>query len=172
MTPHEYREALLGLVEHLPEAEQAVVAAVLMGLADDEAAALYTAAKARKAELAAGDVAAALELGRAHGAADTRMRCRARRCRRPKYCRRRPMWTRMPPPRCPMGASVRIESRAALRALGDLAAGARALGGARMEIGSRLPYAYGIETGFTRSGRVARRAGGAWCRRPGRARPW
>jgi hypothetical protein len=61
-----------------------------------------------------------------------------------------------------MGASVRIESRAALRALGDLAAGARALGGARMEIGSRLPYAYGIETGFTRSGRVARRAGGAW----------
>jgi hypothetical protein len=69
MTPHEYREALLGLVEHLPEAEQAVVAAVLMGLADDEAAALYTAAKARKAELAAGDVAAALELGRAHGAA-------------------------------------------------------------------------------------------------------
>lgn len=65
--------------------------------------------------------------------------------------------------------SVRIESRAALRALGDLAAGCRAAGGARTGVGSDLPYAFGIETGYRRSGRLARRAGGAWMLRDAKA---
>lgn len=68
-----------------------------------------------------------------------------------------------------MATGVRIESRAALKALGDLAAGARAAGGARVEVGSDEPYAYGIETGFRRSGRLARRAGGAWMLRDAKA---
>jgi hypothetical protein len=53
---------------------------------------------------------------------------------------------------------VRIESRAVMQALGQLADTARAMGGARVEAGSTEPYTFGIETGRTRSGRLARAA--------------
>lgn len=42
-----------------------------------------------------------------------------------------------------------------------LSAGCAAVGNARILIQSRVPYAFGIETGFFRNGRLARRAGGA-----------
>jgi hypothetical protein len=64
---------------------------------------------------------------------------------------------------------VRIESRAVMQALGQLADTARAMGGARVEAGSTEPYTFGIETGRTRSGRLARAAGGAWMLRDAKA---
>ncbi len=39
---------------------------------------------------------------------------------------------------------------------------ARSFGNVKLTIGSPLPYAYGIETGYHRGGRLARRAGGAF----------
>lgn len=40
--------------------------------------------------------------------------------------------------------------------------GAAELGRTRLSVGSDLPYAYGIETGRRRDGRIARKAGGLW----------
>jgi hypothetical protein len=45
-----------------------------------------------------------------------------------------------------------------LRSLADACA---ALEGARLSVGSALPYAFGIETGRHRGGKLARKAGGA-----------
>lgn len=56
---------------------------------------------------------------------------------------------------------VEIESEAAERALADMDAACRAVGALRLDAGSDLPYAFGIETGRHPSGRLARRAGGA-----------
>lgn len=53
--------------------------------------------------------------------------------------------------------------------LGHHAAGARRMASGRVTIDSPLPYAYGIETGRHRGGRLARRAGGAWMLRRGLA---
>lgn len=50
------------------------------------------------------------------------------------------------------------ESQAYLQKLAD---GAKAVGGMVVVVGSPLKYAFGIETGRHRSGRLARRAGGA-----------
>lgn len=43
-----------------------------------------------------------------------------------------------------------------------LADACQRFGREKATVGSSLPYAYGIETGKTRSGRLARRAGGSW----------
>lgn len=47
------------------------------------------------------------------------------------------------------------------RAIAQLRDGAGRFTGRMLAIGSALPYAYGIETGRHRDGRLARRAGGA-----------
>lgn len=45
--------------------------------------------------------------------------------------------------------------------------GCRAAGSSNISVGSNLPYPYGIEFGHRRSGRLARRAGGAFMFRGG-----
>lgn len=67
---------------------------------------------------------------------------------------------------------MRLVVRGADRAramLGLHADGARRLAVTRVVVDSPLPYAFGIETGRHRSGRLARRAGGAWMIRRGLA---
>lgn len=59
------------------------------------------------------------------------------------------------------GLFVEVDSAAATRYLSSLADATAALGRMRLVAGSPVPYAYGIETGRTRSGRVARARGGA-----------
>ena len=56
---------------------------------------------------------------------------------------------------------VELDSEAAEAALRDMEAGCRAVGALTLDAGSDLPYAFGIETGRHRGGRLARRAGGA-----------
>jgi hypothetical protein len=60
-----------------------------------------------------------------------------------------------------MGVSVigTAEAQSVLRKLQDAA---RSLPGVKIQVGSPLKYAYGIETGRTRDGAVARAAGGLW----------
>jgi len=67
-----------------------------------------------------------------------------------------------------MAAEVRVEGLAgAVAALGRLEDAAATLGGATLEVFSALPYAYGIETGRSPRGRLARRLGGAYMFRNG-----
>ena len=67
-----------------------------------------------------------------------------------------------------MPVDIRVEgmsgARAQLAALGDRM---RTAQGTTLEVLSSLPYAYGIETGYSPRGRLARRAGGAWMFRQG-----
>lgn len=51
--------------------------------------------------------------------------------------------------------------------LGRLADAAATAGGATLEVFSPEVYAWGVETGYTRRGRLARRAGGAYMFRQG-----
>jgi hypothetical protein len=57
--------------------------------------------------------------------------------------------------------SVEIDSKEAQAALQQMDAAVRAVGALTLDAGSPLPYAFGIETGRHRGGRLARRAGGA-----------
>jgi hypothetical protein len=57
----------------------------------------------------------------------------------------------------------------AQRYFATLADGARGIASLRLVAGSPVPYSYGIETGHDRSGRLRRRAGGAWMLRGGLA---
>lgn len=57
--------------------------------------------------------------------------------------------------------TVELDSEAAEAALRDMEAACRAVGAMTLDAGSDLPYAFGIETGRHRGGRLARRAGGA-----------
>lgn len=57
---------------------------------------------------------------------------------------------------------VTVESAEAQAAVARIADASRAVGAMRLEAGSGLVYAFGIETGFKRSGALARRAGGAF----------
>lgn len=50
----------------------------------------------------------------------------------------------------------------AIQRVSGMAAAARVIGRLDIDVGSPLPYAYGIEFGRTRGGRLARRAGGAF----------
>lgn len=56
---------------------------------------------------------------------------------------------------------VTLDSTEAERAIAEMEAAVRAVDALRLDIGSTLPYAFGIETGRRRDGRLARRAGGA-----------
>jgi hypothetical protein len=56
---------------------------------------------------------------------------------------------------------IRGVDEAMLR-LGLVADGAMAASRTRVLVGTDLPYAYGIETGYRHSGRLARRAGGLY----------
>lgn len=55
-----------------------------------------------------------------------------------------------------------VGDEVAVAALTRLARAAEAMSGTPVFVGSSLAYAYGIEHGRTRSGRLARRAGGAF----------
>src|SRR5215210_5698836 len=65
------------------------------------------------------------------------------------------------------GTHIRVDSDNALLYLSQLRDTARRWGRSRTTVGSDLPYAFGIETGRTRRGRLARRAGGAYMLRRG-----
>jgi hypothetical protein len=65
------------------------------------------------------------------------------------------------------GTYVRVDSGKALRYLQQVRDTARRWGRSRTVVGSDLPYAFGIESGRTRRGRLARRAGGAYMMRQG-----
>lgn len=67
---------------------------------------------------------------------------------------------------------IRIEADTSVvqRYFEQLDAAAHAVGATRLQFSSSLPYVYGIETGRRRSGRLARRAGGAWMFQRGLAR--
>lgn len=56
---------------------------------------------------------------------------------------------------------VELDSKEAQRAIAQMEAAVRAVGALQLDAGSDLPYAFGIETGRRRDGRLARRAGGA-----------
>lgn len=56
---------------------------------------------------------------------------------------------------------VEVDSKEAQRAIAEMEAARRAVGALGLDAGSDLPYAFGIETGRRRDGRLARRAGGA-----------
>lgn len=56
---------------------------------------------------------------------------------------------------------VEVDATAAQAAIERAEQGARAVGAIRLGVGSDLVYAYGIEEGRHRGGRLARRAGGA-----------
>lgn len=65
--------------------------------------------------------------------------------------------------------AIRVDSDKALRYLSQVRQTAQAWGRSRTVVYSQLPYAAGIETGYTRRGRLARRAGGAFMLRDGLA---
>jgi hypothetical protein len=56
---------------------------------------------------------------------------------------------------------VDIDSKEAEAAIREMDAAVRAVGALGLDAGSNLPYAFGIETGRRRDGRLARRKGGA-----------
>jgi hypothetical protein len=58
--------------------------------------------------------------------------------------------------------TITVSADEAQRSLRRVADGATAAGRLHAKVGSALPYAYGIETGRHRSGRLARRRGGVW----------
>lgn len=61
------------------------------------------------------------------------------------------------------GFHVVLSGQQAFRAaLNGWREGARVIGGARATFGTNLVYGFGIETGFSRGGRLARKAGGAY----------
>jgi hypothetical protein len=64
---------------------------------------------------------------------------------------------------------VRVDMDDARKGLGQLLDGVKAVTSKPRQIGSDLPYAFGIETGRHRGGRLARRAGGAWMMQRGLA---
>lgn len=67
-----------------------------------------------------------------------------------------------------MKIDIRVSGLARARALLDGVAQAAAhVNGPVIVLSSSAPYAYGIETGRHRGGRLARRAGGAWMFRDG-----
>jgi hypothetical protein len=66
-----------------------------------------------------------------------------------------------------MVTAIRVDSDKALRYLQQVRATAQRWGRSRIAIISDLPYTYGIETGRTRRGRIARLAGGAYMMRDG-----
>jgi hypothetical protein len=63
--------------------------------------------------------------------------------------------------------AVNVDMKTAATYFGTLEQAAAEVGALRLVAGSPLPYAYGIETGRTRTGRVARRLGGAHMLRAG-----
>lgn len=65
------------------------------------------------------------------------------------------------------GTFVAVDMRMAANYLGSIEEAAAQVGAQRLVAGSPLPYAHGIETGRTRTGRVARRLGGAYMLRAG-----
>lgn len=67
-----------------------------------------------------------------------------------------------------MAGDISIEGLSGVVAdLGRLDDACATAGGAELVVSSSLPYAYGIETGETPRGRLARRAGGAYMFRQG-----
>ena len=52
--------------------------------------------------------------------------------------------------------------RAVQKLMATISDAAQEVASLDLQVGSSLPYAYGIETGYTRYGRLARRAGGAF----------
>lgn len=65
------------------------------------------------------------------------------------------------------GAFITVDMATAATYLGRLEDAAAQVGAQRLVAGSPLPYGGPIEIGFTRTGRVARRAGGAFMLRDG-----
>ena len=63
----------------------------------------------------------------------------------------------------PVNLFVRINGiERAIRTFDQYGDSLRYVQNTRLSLRSRVPYAFGIETGYHRSGRLARRAGGAW----------
>ncbi len=63
--------------------------------------------------------------------------------------------------------AVRVDTDAVLKYLIQVRQTAQQWGRSRVVISTSLPYSYGIETGYHRSGSLARRAGGAYMMREG-----